>query len=179
MAEYTASPKVELWLYFTMLIIQGLITPIASNVLFHAQIKAVLCFGCVCVLTGSISFIMCSNVVTFIVMQASFTAIGTSLFHVSSLLLAWEWFSPVHRGLMSGIVVCFQSIAISLVIAMQVGMIEYKNLAPIENLQIGDADVDLFPQKIAMKMILLYFVICGVQGIVTAAVLAYASRNEV
>ena len=30
-----------------------------------------------------------------------------------------------------------------------------------------------------MKMILLYFVICGLQGIATAAVLALAERNEV
>ena len=56
---------------------------------------------------------------------------------------------------------------------------EYKNLNPIEHLQVEGADIDIFPQKIAMKMILLYFVICGLQGIATAAVLALAERNEV
>jgi len=30
-----------------------------------------------------------------------------------------------------------------------------------------------------MNMILLYFVICGLQGMVTAALLAFAKRNEV
>ena len=58
-------------------------------------------------------------------------------------------------------------------------IIEYKNLAPIENLNIRDADVDIYPQKIAMKMILLYFLMCGLQGIVTATVLAFARRNEI
>ena len=58
-------------------------------------------------------------------------------------------------------------------------MIEYKNLAPIEDLDLVDSNVDIYPQKIAMKMILLYFIMCGVQGIVTAIVLAFAQRNEV
>jgi len=30
-----------------------------------------------------------------------------------------------------------------------------------------------------MKLIMLYFVMCGVQGIVTATVLAFGSRNDV
>ena len=58
-------------------------------------------------------------------------------------------------------------------------MIEYKKLAPIEHLDLVDADIDIYPQKVAMKMILLYFIMCGLQGIVTAIVLAFASRNEI
>ena len=46
-------------------------------------------------------------------------------------------------------------------------------------MKIEDADVDIYPQKIAMKMILLYFVMCGLQGLVTATVLAFANRNEI
>jgi len=179
MDEYTASPSVELWLYFSMLFVQNLMTPIVANMLFKTPLKAVLCFGCICVLAGSISFIMCSKVATFIIMQSTFTAFGTSLFQLSALLIAWEWFSPERRGLMSGVAVCFQSLAIAIVLATQIGIMEYKNLNPIEHFKVGDADIDIFPQKIAMKMILLYFVICGLQGIATAAVLALAQRNEV
>ena len=39
--------------------------------------------------------------------------------------------------------------------------------------------MDIYPQKIAMKMILLYFLMCGLQGIVTAIVLVFANRNEI
>lgn len=134
MAEYTASPRVELALYFSMLVVTGLFMPLATNLMFKMPIKAVLCLACVCILTGSISFIVCSNVWTFIVMQSTFTAIGTSLFQLTCLLLAWEWFSPERRGLMSGVVVAFKSLAVALVIAFQIGMIEYKNLVPIEEL---------------------------------------------
>ena len=98
---------------------------------------------------------------------------------MASLLLAWELFSPEYRGLINGIVICFQSLAIATTIAIQIGIMEYKNLLPIEHFDVGDTDVDIFPQKIAMKMILLYFIICGIQGIVTASVLAFASRNPV
>ena len=116
MEEYSASPSVELSLYFSMLIVQNMITPLVANSLFKTPLKAVLCFGCVCVLAGSISFIMCSQVVTFIVMQSTFTAFGTSLFKLTALLIAWEWFSPERRGLISGVAVCFQSLAVSSVL---------------------------------------------------------------
>ena len=59
-------------------------------------------------------------------------------------------------------------------------MIESKNLAPIENLSstVKDDKVNVIAQKVAMKMILLYFVMCGIQGIITAIVLATARRND-
>ena len=134
MAEYEASPRVELYLFFSMMIVSGLFMPLAVNLIFKTPIKAVLCLSCVSILTGSISFIMCSNVWTFIAMQCTFTAIGTTLFQLSSLLLAWEWFSPEKRGLMTGVVKCFQDFATASVIGLQIVMIEYKNLAPIEDL---------------------------------------------
>ena len=57
---------------------------------------------------------------------------------------------------------------------------EFKNLVPIEHFSSEvPGDVDIFPQKVAMKMILLYFVICGLQGIGSAASLALARRNEI
>lgn len=67
MEEYSASPNIELWLYFSMLFVQNLITPFIAEILFKTPLKAVLCFGSVFVLVGSISFIMCSSVVTFII----------------------------------------------------------------------------------------------------------------
>ena len=68
MTQYETSPKVEVWLFFAMLVVQGLLSPIAAKMLFSTPFKAVLCLGCVCILTGSISFIMCTNVWTFVVM---------------------------------------------------------------------------------------------------------------
>ena len=146
MADYSASPDVELWLYFCMLSVAGLFTPMAAKFLFDTPLKAVLCFGCVCILTGSISFIMCNNVWTFIVMQSTFTALGTCLFQLTALLLAWEWFSPETRGLMSGVVVACQAFAICGVIMLQIGIIEYKNLYVQQELPIKDAHADIFPQ---------------------------------
>ena len=51
--------------------------------------------------------------------------------------------------------------AMAFIIGLQILIIEYKELATIKNLKAEDADVDIYPQKIAMKMILLYFVMCG------------------
>ena len=91
--------------------------PLCAYMLFTMPIKAVLCMSSVFLLTGSISFIVSTNVWTFIFMQSAFTAVGTSLFQITSFLLAWEWFSPERRGLLSGLVVSFQSFALSMVIA--------------------------------------------------------------
>ena len=80
MEQYSSSPNVELTLYFSMLFVQNLLTPIVAIILFRSPLKAVLCIGSFCVLTGSISFIICSRIITFILMQSTFTAVGTSLF---------------------------------------------------------------------------------------------------
>lgn len=61
-------------------------------------------------------------------------------------------------------------------------MIESKNLGPIENIRVSMPSsqqtlVSLMPEEIAMKMILLYFVMCGFQGIATAIVLSLVQRN--
>ena len=179
MESYTASPTIEIALYFSMLIAASICMPIAAKIMFSMPIKAVLCLSCVCILSGSISFIMCSNVWVFIAMQSTFSAIGTSIFQLSSFLLAWEWFPPAKRGLISGVVYSFQAMAMAFIIGLQILIVEYKELAPIQNLEIDGGDVDIYPQKVAMKMILLYFVMCGLQGIVTATVLAFAQRNEI
>jgi len=161
MDSYQTSPQVEIALFFSMLIAAAAFMPIAAQLIFTMPIKAVLCLSCVCILSGSISFIMCSNVWVFIVMQSTFSAVGTCIFQLSSLLLAWEWFPPARRGLITGIIYGFQALAMAFIIGLQILIIEYKDLAPIRNLNIEDADVDIYPQKIAMKMILLYFVMCG------------------
>jgi len=124
MSDYTVSSSIELYLFFGMLIVSSLFMPLGANMLFQTPIKAVLCLSSVCLVTGSISFIMCTNVWTFIVMQSTFTAIGTSLFQMTSFLLAWEWFSPERRGLLCGVVVSFQAFAVAVVIALQILMIE-------------------------------------------------------
>ena len=95
--------------------------------------------------------------------------------------MSWEWFSPKKRGLINGVLIGFKSLSVALAIFLQVVMIESKNLAPIENLSsnVVDGNVNVVAQKVAMKMILLYFVMCGLQGIITAIVLATARRNDI
>ena len=131
MEHYKASPDFELALYFSMLIAASLCMPIAAKLIFSMPIKAVLCLSCVSILSGSISFIMCSNVWVFIVMQSIFSAIGTSIFQLSALLLAWEWFPPARRGFISGIVYGFQAMAMACIIGLQLLIIEYKEVATI------------------------------------------------
>ena len=52
----------------------------------------------------------------------------------------WEWFSPKNRGLVTGLVIGFRSLSISVVLGLQILMMETKNLAPLENLSKGVDD---------------------------------------
>ena len=66
MSEYKVSPTIELTLYFSMLIVSGLFMPIAANIIFVVPIKISLALSAICVIIGSIAFIVCSNVWTLI-----------------------------------------------------------------------------------------------------------------
>ena len=162
MDSYAAKPKVEVWLYFLTTIVTAAFMPFAAIMITNMHVKAVICAGCICLMTGSLSFIIVNDVWTFILMQSTVSSIGSSIMLMVALQLAWEWFSPQRRGLVNGVVVGFKACSIALVIFLQVLMIESKNLAPIENLSSNPpANVDVVAQKVAMKMILLYFVMCG------------------
>lgn len=180
MDSYDAKPKVEVWLFFLTTIVTAFFMPFAAIMIRNMHIKAVICLSCICLMTGSLSFIIVNNVWTFIIMQSIFSSIGTSIMLVVALQLAWEWFSPKRRGFINGVVIGFKNCSTALVIFLQVMIIESKNLAPIENLSSNPpANIDVTAQKVAMKMILVYFIMCGLQGIITAVVLATAKRNDV
>ena len=56
------SKSIEVWLYFTMLFTSVFFTPFAAACYYKFSIKLVLCFSLICVLLGSLSFIVCSSV---------------------------------------------------------------------------------------------------------------------
>ena len=134
MNEYVAKPRIEVWLFFLTTLVAALFVPIAAFMISKMHIKAVICISCIFLMTGSLSFILVNQVWTFVIMQSIFGSIGTSILYMAALQLAWEWFSPKRRGLVNGVVIGFKSLSISLVLFLQVMMIESKNLAPIENL---------------------------------------------
>ena len=56
------------------------------------------------------------------------------MFQMAALLLAWEWFSPDRRGFLCGVVSSFEAFSAAFVIALQIAMIDSRNLVPIEDL---------------------------------------------
>lgn len=130
MQEYTVDPKVELRLYFSMLIVSSVFLPIGVNIVFAAPIKATILIGSVFLLAGSVSFVACSNVWTFLAMQSVFTTVGSCMFQLVALLLAWDWFSPTIRGLVTGLVVSFQLLTMAAIISAQIGIVENGDLSP-------------------------------------------------
>ena len=163
MDEYVTKPKIEVWLFFISSLMTAIFTPFAALMIGKMHIKAVICLGCISLMTGSLAFIVVNQTWSFVVIQGALGSIGTAIMFLASLQLMWEWFSPKSRGLVTGLVVGFRSLSISAVLGLQILMMETKNLAPIETLSKGVSDekVDVVAQKVAVKMILLYFVMCG------------------
>ena len=99
-----------------MLGMSVIFTPFAAQCFHKLPIKIVLCLSLICVLIGSISFIACTNVWVWVIIQSTLTAYGTSTIQICALLLAWEWFSPERRGVVNGLVVGLRYLAITGVI---------------------------------------------------------------
>lgn len=78
-----------------------------------------------------------------------------------ALLLTWDWFSPTVRGLMTGFIVSFQLLAMAAIISVQIAIIESDELKPIKDTDIGDANVDIFPQSVASELTQLFYVLIG------------------
>lgn len=79
MTGYTVDPNIELCLYFCMLAISSVFLPVGVNILFAAPLKVSLLIGTIFLVTGSVSFVACSDVWTFIAMQSIFTVGGVCM----------------------------------------------------------------------------------------------------
>ena len=113
--------------------------------------------------------------------QIVFSALGTSIVHLVSFMLAWEWFSPQRRGVVTGSVISFQQISTSFMLLLQVGVINSQEVSGVFELHTRgrlDKDVDIYSRTVANKMTLLYFVMCGIQILVTVFCLATSRRNQ-
>ena len=118
MDEYVVKPKIEVWLFFISSLMTAIFTPIAALMIGKMHIKAVICLGCICLMTGSLAFIVVNQTWGFVVVQGVCGSIGTSIMFLAALQLMWEWFSPKHRGLVTGLVVGFRSLSISAVLGL-------------------------------------------------------------
>lgn len=97
----------EMYLFFGTTLAATLFTPLAALMYARCPLKVLICFACTLLLSGSIGFIMSQNLWTFVASQIIFSALGTSIVHLVSFMLAWEWFSPERRGVITGTVISF------------------------------------------------------------------------
>ena len=72
------SKSIEVWLFFAMLGMSVVFTPIAATCYSRCPIKLVLCISLICIMIGSISFIVCTNVWVWVIIQSTFTTFGCS-----------------------------------------------------------------------------------------------------
>ena len=95
------------------------------------DIRALVFFGCFFTFGKTISFTYFDHFQPFTAVHCICTALAMSVFLLVSFLLAWEWFSPKRRGLMTGMVVSFQCITIALEVFLQLVVIESKDMVPV------------------------------------------------
>ena len=69
--------------------------------------------GCTAILSASIIFIYSKEFWIFIASQCIFATFASTVFLLASYLLAWEWYSPKRRGLMTGVVQSLESLTMA------------------------------------------------------------------
>ena len=123
------------------------------------DIRALLFFGCFFTVGKTISFTYFGHFQPFTWMHCISTALAMSAFLLVSFLLAWEWFSPKRRGLMSGMVVSLQCITTALVVFLQLVVIESKDMIQEENSSVkpGATDyeqsVDTYQKSVSERLV--------------------------
>lgn len=119
MDDYKVSSQSELNIYWAMLALNATFMPVAVNLAFKVHIKAVLFASCASIVAASTSFIFCHKFITFVSLVCIFNAFATASIQLVSFLLAWEWFAPGKRGVLTAMVVSLESCTTALVIALQ------------------------------------------------------------
>ena len=85
MDEYVTKPKIEVWLFFISTLMTAIFTPIAAFMIGKMHIKAVICLGCISLMTGTLAFIVVNQTWTFVVVQGICGSVGTAIMFLSSL----------------------------------------------------------------------------------------------
>ena len=101
--------------------------PIVAIAVRNFDAKFVVLLGYFFVLVRSGALLFINDFRLFIIMQGFFGSLGASIVFFSSLLVLWEWFSPMNRGLLTGIVFGVQALFASGVLYLQLALINPGN----------------------------------------------------
>jgi len=118
----------EVQIFFLIQIVTVAITePIVAIAVRNFDAKFVVLLGYFFVLVSSGALLFINDFRLFIIMQGFFGSLGASIVFFSSLLVLWEWFSPMNRGLLTGIVFGVQALFASGVLYLQLALINPGN----------------------------------------------------
>lgn len=90
--------------------------PIVAIAVRNFDAKAVVLLGYFLLLMSSCAMLFINEFRLFIIVQGIFGSLGASIIFLSSLITLWEWFSPVNRGLLTGIVFGLEALFASAVL---------------------------------------------------------------
>ena len=92
--------------------------PLTAYIVSKVHIKVVLFMSCAAILSASITFIYSKEFWIFIAFQCIFATFASTVFLLASYMLAWEWYSPKCRGLMTGVVQSLESLTTAFVVLL-------------------------------------------------------------
>ena len=101
--------------------------PIVAIAVRNFDAKSVVSLGYFFLLASSGALLFINDFRLFIIVQGVFSSLGASIVFFSSLLILWEWFSPLNRGLLTGIVFGVQALFASGMLYLQLALINPGN----------------------------------------------------
>jgi hypothetical protein len=106
-------------LFVMSIVIAAIMDPLIAYVLRKVDCKVVVVFGYSLLIGSTVLAMLVKNLKAFVIVLGTMGQIGSSIILVSSLIILWEWYTPVSRGLVSGIGIGLQLVLSSAVLFAQ------------------------------------------------------------
>ena len=106
-------------MFVISVVVACIMDPIIAYVLRKVDCRVVVVFGYSLLISSTVLAMLVNNLKAFVVVLGTMGQIGSSIILVSSLLILWEWYTPVSRGLVSGIGMGLQLVLSSAILLAQ------------------------------------------------------------
>ena len=101
------------------MVVACVMDPLIAYVLRKVDCLVVVVFGYSLLIGSTVVAMIVGNLKGFVLVIGTMGQVGNSIILVSSLLVLWEWYTPVSRGLVSGIGIGLQLVLSSAVLLAQ------------------------------------------------------------
>ena len=133
--------------------------------------RFLIAFGTLATASVTFSLLFAKTTFSFAVTMVSVAPLGYSLLNYTALMSLWEWVGPNRRGLVTGLVSMSRVVSISLMIVIEMTLLNNKGLITDEH--------SLFPKSMVKKLKMFIYLSGSIQVFLGMVTMFTFKRNQV